>query len=519
MKYNNDNRSGGYNRDNRNSRDNNNRSGGYNRDNNRDNRDNRNKTDNFNFRNNSGRPYNANKSDRPGGTFNKSDRPGNFNKFNRNDRTKRFDRFGGDRKPGGNFKGPRNNNSDNMQDRGFKKFNNFNNSNNFNRGSQSNKSFGDRNGGGDRNYNRNNRNNEDNGKFNKFNKFGKSDRPDRPVEFTKKDRFNEDKSSRNFDNKLNNSRNFKNRNDRNDRNDRDNINIKNTNTNIEIIERVVESVEQENTGMVYGRNAVIELLKSDKSIDKIFVQSGQREGSITMIVAEAIRKAVPVIEVEKQKLDSMINNTGHQGVIALASEKEYCAVADILNTAKERNQKPFILIAEKIMDPHNLGAIIRTAECAGVHGIIIPKRNAAGVSPIVSKTSAGASVHMAIAKVANIANTIEELKEEGVWIFAAAVPKNNEDNSDSDTEVTEDNKYNETNETREIKNYFDADYNLPLALVVGNEGEGLAPIILQKSDFLVKIPMFGKIDSLNVSCASAILLYEAARQRKQSEQS
>ena len=259
---------------------------------------------------------------------------------------------------------------------------------------------------------------------------------------------------------------------------------------------IVSSVEQEDSGMVYGRNAVIQLLKSGKSIDKLFVQSGQKEGSITMIFAEAVKKSIPIIEVERTKLDSMINNSAHQGVIALASEKEYCSVEDILQIAEERGEKPFILIADKIMDPHNLGAIIRTAECAGVHGIIIPKRNAAGVSPIVVKTSAGASIHMAIAKVANIANTLEELKEKGVWIFSSS-----SDLSDSENSA-------------EIKDYNDADYDIPLAFVVGNEGEGLSPIIIQKSDFLVNIPMAGKIESLNVSCASAILMYEAARQRK-----
>ena len=263
---------------------------------------------------------------------------------------------------------------------------------------------------------------------------------------------------------------------------------------------IVSSVEQEDSGMVYGRNAVIELLKSDKSIDKLFVQSGQREGSITMIFAEAVKKSIPIIEVEKGKLDSMINNSAHQGVIALASEKEYCSVDDILQIAEDRNEKPFILIADKIMDPHNLGAIIRTAECAGVHGIVIPKRHAAGVSPIVAKTSAGASIHMAIAKVANIANTIGELKEKGVWIFSSALDLESDDNANANIQ--------------EIKDYGDADYNMPLALVVGNEGEGLSSVVIQKSDFLVRIPMLGKVESLNVSCASAVLMYEISRQRK-----
>lgn len=248
------------------------------------------------------------------------------------------------------------------------------------------------------------------------------------------------------------------------------------------------SVKNEDSGMVYGRNAVIELLRSDKTVDKLYVQNEQRMGSMTLIVAEAVKKAIPVIEADKKKLDSMVNHAAHQGVIALASEKDYCSVTDILEIAEERGEKPFILIADKIMDPHNLGAIIRTAECAGAHGIVIPKRNAVGVSPVVTKSSAGASVHMAIAKVANIASVLEELKQKGVWIFAATA----EDGAGV---------------------YHEADYNLPAALVVGNEGDGLAPGIIKNSDFLVRIPMLGKIESLNVSCAASVLLYEAAKQR------
>lgn len=268
----------------------------------------------------------------------------------------------------------------------------------------------------------------------------------------------------------------------------------------EVIEASPPVAEREDSGMVYGRNAVLELLKSGRTIDKLFVQSGQREGSITLIFSEALKNSIPVLETEKTKLDSMINSSAHQGVIALASAKEYCSVDDILKIAEDRNEKAFILIADKIMDPHNLGAIIRTAECAGVHGIIIPKRNAAGVSPIVAKISAGASVHMAVAKVANIAGTIEELKKKGIWIFSSALDlSENQKNPDENFSVSD---------------YSETDYDVPLCLVVGNEGEGLAPLVLQKSDFLVKIPMFGKIDSLNVSCACAVLMYEISRQRK-----
>ena len=265
--------------------------------------------------------------------------------------------------------------------------------------------------------------------------------------------------------------------------------INNTNTRPQLSSR---TILDEDSGMVYGRNAVIELLKSGKTVDKLFVQSGQREGSVTMIVAEAIKLSIPIIEADKRKLDSMLNHASHQGVVALTSEKEYCSIDDILDIAEERGQAPFILVADKIMDAHNLGAIIRSAECAGIHGIIIPKRNAVGVSPVVVKASAGAAVHMAVAKVANITTAINELKEKGVWIFSAVAG----------------------DEAENCTAYSEADYTVPTALVVGNEGEGLSPIIVKNSDFLVMIPMFGKIESLNVSCASAILLYEAAKQRR-----
>ena len=254
------------------------------------------------------------------------------------------------------------------------------------------------------------------------------------------------------------------------------------------------------SGLVYGRNAVIELLRSGAPVDKLFLQSGQREGSITVIFAEAKNRGIPILEVAKAKLDSMIQGSSHQGAIAQASEKEYCSPEDILEVAEKRGEKPFVLIADRIMDPHNLGAIIRTAECAGAHGLIIPKRNAAGVSPIVAKVSAGASVHLPIAKVANIASTIEELKKRGIWIFSSV------------TDMKKD--QNEQEEKGKSMDYTEADYDMPLCLVVGNEGEGLAELVQQRSDFLVTIPQKGLVASLNVSCAAAVLMYEAARQRK-----
>ena len=182
-----------------------------------------------------------------------------------------------------------------------------------------------------------------------------------------------------------------------------------------------ERDEIDNLGIVIGRNAVAELLKSERAIDKIYVRKGTREGSLTVIVAQAIEKRIPVVEVEQSKLDYMSSGANHQGVVAMAALKDYVSVDDILEIARERNEKPLIVIADCIEDPHNLGALIRCAECAGAHGIIIPKRHAVGITPAVYKSSAGAIEHMAIAKVANIATTIEDLKKKGVWIFASAL--------------------------------------------------------------------------------------------------
>ena len=172
-------------------------------------------------------------------------------------------------------------------------------------------------------------------------------------------------------------------------------------------------------GMIVGRNAVRELLKSGRTVDKIYVQRGEREGSIVVLVAEAVERRIPVIETDRAKLDKMTDYAVHQGVVAMAAEKEYCSVDDILNIAEERGEKPFIIIADGITDPHNLGALIRCAEGVGAHGLIIPKRRAVGLTPAVTKASCGAIEHLAIAKVTNLASTVEELKEKGLWIFAA----------------------------------------------------------------------------------------------------
>ena len=248
-----------------------------------------------------------------------------------------------------------------------------------------------------------------------------------------------------------------------------------------------ERDEIDSLGVVIGRNAGAELLKSNRVIDKIYVRKGVREGSLTLIVAQAVEKRIPVVEVEQSKLDFMSGGANHQGVVAMASLKDYVSVDDILEIAKERGEKPLIVIADCIEDPHNLGALIRCAECAGAHGIVIPKRHAVGITPAVYKSSAGAIEHMAIAKVANIATTIEELKKKGVWIFAS-----------------------EAGGTP----YYETDYDCACAIVLGSEGNGVGRLIKEKSDFIISIPMYGKVNSLNVSTAASVILCHVARMQR-----
>ena len=241
-----------------------------------------------------------------------------------------------------------------------------------------------------------------------------------------------------------------------------------------------------NNGSVPGRNAVRELLKSDRIVEKIFIQKGDREGSITVLAAEAIAMGIPLIEVEKAKLDALCGYEQHQGIVAIAGEKQYIEIEDLIKIAEERNEKPLIVIADGVCDPHNLGAIIRCAEGAGAHGIIIPKRRAASITPAVVKSSAGAVEHLAAVKCTNITETIKKLKDLGLWIFAAEA-----DGTD----------------------YDKADFTVPCAIVVGSEENGVSELVRKNCDFVVSIPMRGKVNSLNVSTATAVLLYEAIRQR------
>lgn len=250
---------------------------------------------------------------------------------------------------------------------------------------------------------------------------------------------------------------------------------------------IENNTEDEGLGLVIGRNAVRELLKSDREIDKILVQRGEREGSIVVLVAMAVDKGIPVVETDKAKLDAMSGFATHQGIIAMASEKEYCSVEDILEIAKTRGEDPIIVIADGITDPYNLGALIRCAEGTGAHGIIIPKRRSTGLTPLVSRSSAGAIEHMAIAKVSNITNTILSLKEKGVWVFAA-----------------------EAGGTP----YYETDFKGPCALVFGSEGNGVSKIVTENCDVLISIPMYGKVNSFNVSTAASVILCEVAKQHR-----
>lgn len=240
---------------------------------------------------------------------------------------------------------------------------------------------------------------------------------------------------------------------------------------------------------IEGRNAVIELLKSGKPINKLYILKGERQGSINEIIKIAKRNKNVIVEVDKNKLDSLSETKHHQGVIAFVSPVEYKELDDIFALAKERNEDPFIIIADEIEDPHNLGALIRSAEGAGCHGIIIPKRRAVGVTEIVVKTSVGATQYVPVVRVNNINETIRELKDRGVWIVGT------DENAD--------------------KLYYEQDLTGPIAIIIGSEGRGMNSLTMKNCDYLVKIPMMGKITSLNASVSGGIIMFEALKQRIQ----
>ncbi len=247
-----------------------------------------------------------------------------------------------------------------------------------------------------------------------------------------------------------------------------------------------ERTDTPSENVVCGRNAVLELLRSGRSVDKIFIKK-ELEGALLVIEGEARKRGVVLIESKHEKLDALANGVIHQGVVALAAAKEYVGVDDILKIAEDKGEKPFIVILDGICDPHNLGAIIRSCDGAGVHGVIVPKRNSAPLSPVVSKASAGAIEHVAIAKVSNLSNTIKDLKEKGVWVVGCEA---------------------------DGQEYTSIDFDMPLAVVLGSEGDGISELVKKNCDFIASIHMAGHVNSLNVSCAAAVILFEAAHSRK-----
>ncbi len=240
------------------------------------------------------------------------------------------------------------------------------------------------------------------------------------------------------------------------------------------------------TNIIFGRNPVLEAIRSGREIDRLYIAHGVTSGSISEIIAKCSARGILIKEISSQKLDYYCNGGNHQGVALMIASHEYSTVEEILEFAKTRNESPFIIICDEIEDPHNLGAIIRTAESCGVHGIIIPKRRSASLNATVAKTSAGALEYMKVARVTNIANTIDLLKKEGVWIFGADM---------------------------DGKDYKKFDYSVPLALIIGNEGKGIGTLTRKKCDEIISLPMRGKINSLNASVAAGILMYEVLKHR------
>lgn len=238
--------------------------------------------------------------------------------------------------------------------------------------------------------------------------------------------------------------------------------------------------------VISGRNPVSEAVRSGRPIDKILIARGEKSGAVVGILAKAREKQIPIKEVDRTKLDFLSGNSTHQGIIALAAVKDYSTVEEIFEYAESRNEPPFIVVLDEVEDPHNLGAIIRTAECAGVHGVIVPKRRSASLSYTVGKASAGAVEYMRVARVTNIAKLVDELKERGVWVYGA------------DMNGTD---------------YEKCDFSGACAIVIGNEGKGISRLVREKCDVIVSLPMKGKINSLNASVAAGILMYTAMKNR------
>ena len=238
---------------------------------------------------------------------------------------------------------------------------------------------------------------------------------------------------------------------------------------------------------IEGRNAVIEALRAGRAIDKIFIAKGDVDKTLGHIASRAREKGIVVVEADRRKLDFMSQTHAHQGVIALAAIREYCEINDILTLASERQEPPFVIVCDEISDPHNLGAIIRSAECAGAHGIVIPKRRSAGLTAVVDKASAGAAEHMLIARVPNISSALKELKEQGLWVYGTA--------ADGQSDL------------------WHTNFTGAKALVIGSEGDGMSRLVKENCDFVVSLPMKGRVSSLNAAAAAAITMYEVLRQR------
>ena len=240
-------------------------------------------------------------------------------------------------------------------------------------------------------------------------------------------------------------------------------------------------------GIIEGRNAVIEALRAGTAVDKVYIAKGETDATLGHIASTARGKGIVVVEADRRKLDAMSVTRSHQGVIAVAAVREYASVSDILQSARDKGEAPLVVVCDELSDPHNLGAVIRTAEAAGAHGVIIPKRRSAGLTAIVAKTSAGAVSYLPVARVANLTALLKELKEEGLWVFGTA--------ADGSTSL------------------YQADLKGPAAIVIGSEGNGMSRLVREQCDFLVSIPMRGQVNSLNASAAAAVVLYEAVRQR------
>lgn len=250
-------------------------------------------------------------------------------------------------------------------------------------------------------------------------------------------------------------------------------------------------MENSNNNIICGRNPVLEALRSGREIDRLFVAHGTGGGSVTAIIAKCRAKGILIKEISPQKLDYYCGGANHQGVAVMFASQEYATVDDMFALAETRGEKPFLIICDEIEDPHNLGAIIRTAEATGVHGVIIPERRSASLNATVAKAACGALEYVPVARVTNIANTIDALKERGVWVFGADM--------DGD-------------------DYTKTDFDTPCALVIGNEGKGIGALTAKKCDTILSLPMLGKINSLNASVAAGILMYEVVRSRKADKQ-